>query len=81
MTCVLNEVAAHQKGRQVLVSRVIDSIDKEGERLHFWGIEGGTTILLRQEGKHFVSWEELEVPIGIAINLYFKQPQSDAVAA
>ena len=70
MATVFIEIAEHLRRRSIVANEVISS---EGEKLHFWGVHGGTTILLRQKGHHFSTWEELPMPLGIATAPFKKE--------
>lgn len=64
------QVALHLKGRQVLHKEVID----EGDiKFHFWVIPGGTTLRLKEVGRRFVEWEELQLPLGVAVAQHLLQ--------
>lgn len=68
--CVLMQVALHLKGRSVLHKEVVE----EGSvKFHFWAIPGGITLRLKEEGKRFTEWEELQFPLGVAVAQHLLQ--------
>ncbi len=77
MASIMFQIARRLRNRRVVANQVIET---EGERLHFWGVQGGTTILIHQRGHGFVDWEELPDPIGIAMAPYRQSPQREAAA-
>lgn len=63
----LLEVAGMLAGRRVTATHVIR--ESHHAATHFWGLHGGHTLVLREQGRRFVACEEQPQPLGIAVNL------------
>lgn len=70
MAALFVQIAEQLNRRPIIASEVIAC---EGEKLHLWGVHGGTTILLRQKGQHFCEWKELPEPLGVVTAQYKKK--------
>lgn len=63
----LTRIARMMEGRCVMETHVVR--DSRTESTHFWGLQDGHTLVLRQQGRRFIDCQERSDPIGIAVNL------------
>lgn len=63
----LTEIAGMLGGRLITSTHIIR--ETPSDATHFWGLRGGHTLILREQGRRFVSAEEQPHPLGIAVNL------------
>lgn len=65
---MMMQVADILGGRHITATHVIRESVRDAT--HFWGLRGGHTLVLREQGRRFVSAEEQPLPIGIAVSRF-----------